>query len=105
MAMYEKDAMVGMLISKEKLAEARADLRQRINNADLENDGPLHSFAGQSHRIREQIIISLRNLDSAEFAGVLRPVFQKDEWKLLLVGGAIGVSIGALQYIYLFSGA
>lgn len=105
MAMYEKDAMVGMLISKEKLAEARADLRQRIHNADLENDGPLHSFAGQSHRIREQIIISLRNLDSAEFAGVLRPVFQKDEWKLLLVGGAIGVSIGALQYIYLFSGA
>ena len=43
-------------------------------------------------------------MDSAEFADVLRPVFQKDEWKLLLVGGVIGIAIGALQYINLFSG-
>jgi uncharacterized membrane protein YheB (UPF0754 family) len=105
MAMYEKDAMVGMLVSKEKLAEAKVDLKRRIDRADLENDGPLQSFADQSPRIREQIIISLRELDSAEFSGVLRPVFQKDEWKLLLAGGVIGVVIGALQYVWLFDGS
>ena len=41
-------------------------------------------------------------LDSQEFSGVLRPVFQKDEWKLVLAGGAIGTGIGILQVLYLF---
>ncbi|MEH6592050.1 MAG: DUF445 family protein [Halioglobus sp.] len=104
MTVYEKDVMVGMLVSKEKLAEAKVDLKQRIDDADMENDGPLQSFADRSGQIREQIIVSLRNLDSAEFAGVLRPVFQKDEWKLLLVGGVIGVAIGSMQYVWLFGG-
>ncbi len=105
MQMYEKDTMVAMLVSKEKLAEAKVDLKARINNADMDKEGPLHSFANQADRIRSQITSSLKQPDSAEFTGVLRPVFQKDEWKLLLVGGAIGVGIGALQYLYLFNGS
>jgi hypothetical protein len=34
----------------------------------------------------------------------LRPVFQKDEWKLVLAGGVIGTGIGALQVVLLFGG-
>ena len=47
---------------------------------------------------------ALLELDSEEFGGVLRPVFQKDEWKLVLAGGVIGAIIGALQVIFLFGG-
>lgn len=105
MVMYEKDTMVAMLVTKDKLAEAKLDLKKRIETADMESEnGPMQTFADQSGRIREQLVSSLSRLDAADFSGILRPVFQKDEWKLMLLGGAIGVGIGALQYVYLFGG-
>ena len=75
--LYERDAMVAMLVSKEKIAEAN---------------------------IHAQLEKNLLGLDSEEFGGVLRPVFQKDEWKLVLAGGVIGTIIGALQVVFLFGG-
>jgi hypothetical protein len=94
--------MVSMLVSKERLAEAKDDLKQRIRSADLATSGPVQAFADQSDRIRAQLKEKLEELDSQEFGGVLRPVFQKDEWKLVLAGGVIGAGIGFLQVVYLF---
>jgi len=34
----------------------------------------------------------------------LRPVFQKDEWKLILVCGVIDAILGAFQVVSLFGG-
>ncbi len=102
MALYESDPMVGMLVSKEKLADAREDLRDRVRNADLEQEGPIHTIIDQTSLIREQITTNIKELDSTEFSSILRPVFQKDEWKLLVLGGVLGVIIGVLQYIFLF---
>ncbi len=102
MAMYESDPMVSMLVSKEKLADAREDLRHRVRNADLEQEGPIHTIIDQTSLIRKQITTNIKSLDSKDFSGILRPVFQKDEWKLLVLGGVLGVIIGALQYIFLF---
>jgi len=104
MRLYERDAMVAMLLSKEKIAEAREDMLQRVRNADMSQSGPIHAFADQSGRIHEQIEKNLQELDASEFSGVLRPVFQKDEWKLVLAGGVIGTAIGALQVVFLFGG-
>jgi uncharacterized membrane protein YheB (UPF0754 family) len=101
---YERDAMVAMLVSKEKLEEAKADLMERVRSADLAQSGPIHAFADQSERIRSQMEANLRTLDPGEFSGVLRPVFQKDEWKLVVAGGVIGAIIGAVQVVTLFGG-
>jgi len=107
-AVYEKDAMVAMLASKEKLAEAREEMQVKMRHFDFEKDvdeeSPVYAFIDQGDGIRRQIIQSVRKMDSAEFSNVLRPVFQKDEWKLLVAGGVIGTTIGALQYVYLFGG-
>jgi len=104
MQLYQRDAMVAMLISKEKLAQAKQDLLGRVRNADMAQSGPIHAFADQSDRIHAQLEKNLRALDSDEFGAILRPVFQKDEWKLVLAGGVIGMVIGALQVIFLFGG-
>jgi uncharacterized membrane protein YheB (UPF0754 family) len=104
MQIYERDTMVAMLISKEKIAEAKEDMLHRVRNADMSQSGPVHAFADQSDRIHEQIEKNLQKLDSSEFSGVLRPVFEKDEWKLVLAGGVIGTVIGALQVVFLFGG-
>jgi uncharacterized membrane protein YheB (UPF0754 family) len=101
---YERDAMVAMLVNKDKLAEGKEDLLHRVRNADMAQSGALHAFADQSHRIRSQLQESLLDLDADEFGGVLRPVFQKDEWKLVVAGGVIGAGIGALQVTFLFGG-
>ena len=101
---YERDAMVGMLVSKEKLRAAKADLLERVRNAEISDSHPIKTFANQSERIHRQLEQNLVALDPAQFSGVLRPVFQKDEWKLILAGGVIGAGIGALQVILLFGG-
>lgn len=101
---YERDAMVAMLVSKDKLAEAKADLLDRVRNADMSDSSQIKTFANQSHRIHAQMEENLGALDAEEFGGILRPVFQKDEWKLILAGGVIGTGIGALQVVLLFGG-
>ena len=60
--------------------------------------------AGLAGPASAQLEDNLGALDPAEFSGVLRPVFQKDEWKLILAGGVIGTAIGALQVVVLFGG-
>jgi hypothetical protein len=104
MKVYERDAMVGMLVSKDKLEEAKADLLDRVRNADITDSSQIKTFADQSRHIRGQLEANLAALDSAQFSGILRPVFQKDEWKLILAGGVIGTGIGALQVVFLFGG-
>jgi uncharacterized membrane protein YheB (UPF0754 family) len=104
MQIYERDTMVAMLIPKEKIAEAKEDMLHRVRNADMAQSGPVHAFADQSDRIQEQIEENLLKLGSDEFSSVLRPIFQKDEWKLILAGGVIGTTIGALQVVFLFGG-
>ncbi len=104
MKVYERDAMVGMLVTKDKLEEGKAELLERVRNADISESGAVRAFADQSDRIRGQLERNLRKLDADEFGGVLRPVFQKDEWKLILAGGVIGTIIGAVQVVVLFGG-
>ena len=104
MKVYEKDAMVGMLVTKDKLEEAKADLVDRIRSADMSDSSQIKAFADQSRKIHEQMEANLAALDAPQFAGILRPVFQKDEWKLILAGGVIGTAIGALQVAVLFGG-
>jgi len=40
----------------------------------------------------------LRQLPASEFEGLLHPVFQEDEWKLVAMGGFLGVVVGMLQW-------
>ena len=104
MKVYERDTMVAMLISKQKIAEAKEDMLQRVRSANMSQSGAVRAFADQADRIHEQIEKNLQDLDPSEFSGVLRPVFQKDEWKLVLAGGVIGTLIGSLQVVFLFGG-
>ena len=102
---FEKDPMVGMLVSADKLQEAREDMTKRMNDMEFNDEGPMKEFANKGSMMRDQIQSSLKVLDASEFNDVLRPVFKKDEWKLILAGGVIGVIIGTLQVVFLFGGS
>ena len=104
MKVFERDAMIGMLADNDKLDEGKPDILDRIRNSDISNIATIKTFANQSKRFRSHIRGRLSVPESDEFANVLRPVFQKDEWKLLLADGVIGAVIGMLQVIFLFGG-
>ena len=45
--------------------------------------------------------IAMEGLPSKDFERLLHPVFEEDEWKLILVGGMLGVTIGLLQAFFI----
>lgn len=47
----------------------------------------------------------LASIGSEEFESLLHPVFQEDEWKLVLMGGMLGVAIGLMQTYLINTGS
>lgn len=67
----------------ENMGETMSHVESQMDDAmDLEN------------LIREK----LRALPSRDFEDLLHPVFQEDEWKLVLMGGVLGVVVGMAQW-------
>ncbi|MEN9443882.1 MAG: hypothetical protein RIS47_772 [Bacteroidota bacterium] len=52
--------------------------------------------------IEHVIAIKMQQLSDLEFVDFLRPVFQEDEWKLVLIGGILGGLAGLIQYFLFF---
>lgn len=57
----------------------------------------LEAFMDDAFGIRETMAYRLSKLPPELFEGMLHPVFQEDEWMLLLLGGVLGVLVGTLQ--------
>jgi len=64
--------------------------------------GLLETFVGLAIDVYGSLFEKMSQLDSKSFEGVLRPSFQKDEWKLILAGGFLGLGAGVLQLVYIF---
>jgi len=46
----------------------------------------------------------MQALSSSDFVNFLRPVFQEDELKLILVGAVLGMLAGIGQLVFVFGG-
>ena len=47
----------------------------------------------------------MQRLPSADFERVLHPAFEEDEWKLIGIGGLLGLMVGVFQLIFVFHDA
>lgn len=61
----------------------------------------IQSHLDQAMGLEDLLSEKLRSLPSTDFEGLLHPVFQEDEWKLILMGGVLGIVIGCLQWAFL----
>lgn len=52
--------------------------------------------------VRDIMSSRMKQLPSKDFQDLLRPCFQEDEWKLILIGGALGAMAGMSQLVYVF---
>lgn len=57
---------------------------------------------GQKDIIEELLRTRMESLSPEEFQEVLRPAFQEDEWKLIVVGAVLGLAAGFAQLVLVF---
>lgn len=99
---YQQNPMVASMIPADKWTEARTELHRRLREELPRQGGFLHVFTGRAVDIYQELLERMNTLDSKSFEGILRPPFQKDEWKLIVIGGVLGVAVGVLQVVYMF---
>jgi len=57
-------------------------------------------YATDALRIADDLCEKMEALSPEEFEGVLRPAYQQDEWKLILVGAVLGMGAGFAQLYF-----
>jgi len=60
-------------------------------------DHSLHQYADGVLSVKDTLISKMRAMTPAEFEGVLHPIFQEDEFTLILAGAFLGAIAGAVQ--------
>ncbi|MCW8108339.1 DUF445 family protein [Alteromonas ponticola] len=61
-----------------------------------------YDYANGALRVGEDLSQRMQALSSSEFEGVLRPAYQQDEWKLIVVGAMLGMMAGFAQLYLVF---
>ncbi|MFA3789878.1 DUF445 domain-containing protein [Aliiglaciecola sp. SL4] len=56
-----------------------------------------HEYANDALRVGDDLCARMQLLTPEEFEGVLRPAYQADEWKLIVVGAILGMIAGFMQ--------
>ncbi len=58
-------------------------------------------YAENALDIEHTVADKMSNLPADEFLGFMRPVFQEDEWKLIIIGAILGMLAGFIQAVIL----
>lgn len=83
--------------------------RMKAHVSDQVIDLTANAFSDEVFaRDRQQVVATMMydrmsELSPAEFQGMLRPAFQEDEWKLILIGGVLGAIAGIVQFVLVFA--
>ena len=65
---------------------------------------PVFPYAEEAMNLETTFRTRMQSLSSEDFVDFLRPVFQEDELKLILVGAALGMLAGIGQLVFVFGG-
>jgi len=83
------------------------DIKREVQEETLK-ELPKHAdeieqYMDKAFDLRDTLAFRLSRLPPTRFEGMLHPVFQEDEWMVLLLGGVLGVIVGTLQALALGS--
>ena len=65
---------------------------------------PAFGYAEKAMGLEKIFRTKMQALSPGEFVGFLRPVFQEDELKLILIGAFLGMAAGFGQLFFVFGG-
>lgn len=92
-------------LGPEKFAELKTETG--LKAIDISNETLSDPLFNHERAILVKEIMSsrMKKLPSNEFQDLLRPCFQEDELKLIIIGGLLGAAAGLLQLVYVFGGS
>ena len=73
-----------------------ANMARRLKDCGYDVSA-VYDITDESLQLEQTMVEQMGRLSSAEFERVLHPVFEEDEWTLILVGTALGGIAGAAQ--------
>ena len=61
-----------------------------------------YTYTEEQMAMKELLASRMQRLPSSEFERVLHPAFEEDEWKLIAIGGLLGLVVGVFQLMVVF---
>lgn len=91
------EKLVEFSIGRETYANIKDDICDLIVEKFPDSMRHIESYATKAMDLEVTLRDKMRQLSYEDFEGLLHPVFQEDEWKLVLMGGILGFLIGLFQ--------
>ncbi|MCX5042853.1 DUF445 domain-containing protein [Aldersonia sp. NBC_00410] len=95
--------LVKFTVGNERYERMRATVSRTVVNRILDRRDEFGGLAAQAMDLPTLLASRMRLMTNEEFEGLLRPAFKQDEWKLVVVGAALGFLVGELQLHLFFS--
>lgn len=92
--------LVQLTLGKDGLRRVKGRVGEKIMQHAIDPLKHVERYAEEAMDIENTIRTKLQALPPEEFEGLLRPVFQEDEWKLVLIGGVLGALVGCAQAVF-----
>ncbi len=99
---YRKHPMAATITSQAGPEKIDRFLVRTVGMQLTERGSLLWTFMERTVDLAGSMTGRLKQLDPESFEGLLRPAFQQDEWKLIVMGAVLGGVAGWLQAVYLF---
>jgi uncharacterized membrane protein YheB (UPF0754 family) len=93
--------LVVLAVGGRRYQAMKQEVAERVMELLPEQMHQVEAYAEDAMDIRNTLVERMRTLTPTQFAGLLRPAFEEDEWILIAVGAALGFLVGELQVFLL----
>ncbi|EGZ17293.1 hypothetical protein PHYSODRAFT_360475 [Phytophthora sojae] len=89
--------IINFSIGEEMYANIKEDVTNHIVEIFPDSLRQIEGYATVAMDLEVTLREKMKMLSSEQFENLLHPIFEEDEWKLVVMGGALGVVIGIVQ--------
>ncbi|GLD95397.1 hypothetical protein PINS_up004041 [Pythium insidiosum] len=98
-ALTEKIMKVSL--GEETFTNIKQDVTDHIVGIFPNSLRQIENYATEAMDLEVTLREKMKELSSEQFEQLLHPIFEEDEWKLVLMGGGLGLAIGVLQAFFI----
>uniref|UniRef100_A0A7S2WEC2 DUF445 domain-containing protein n=1 Tax=Mucochytrium quahogii TaxID=96639 RepID=A0A7S2WEC2_9STRA len=92
---------LSLTVSQETLDRVGDEIANKMSSNMYAVMRPAEPYMDKVFDLRTTLETRMKALPAKDFEGLLHPVFEADEWKLVLCGGVLGVVFGLFQSLVL----
>ncbi len=91
--------MIQLTVGTQEWIDIKSEISDRLVEVVPGELDRLHAYTESALDLERELTTNLRQLSSADFENVLRPLFRQDESTLIAVGALLGGMAGLLQWV------